>query len=161
MKSLGLVLALSVTACSSRNANLQVRYTGVVFLTAAAVTIIEPRFNGDGFDTKLLVLGSALGTVGAGLLVGSILALPDVRKIEAADAARLHQRQLNLKAVALLHQAEAAAGKEDCATVVQLAPQIDGFDPGVGSVLRANVAAARCLKAEVSPKSPPEPEPTQ
>ena len=157
LPALVLALSLSVTACTSRNANLQVRYTGIVLVVAGAITIIEPRFNGDGFDTKLLTVGSILGGVGAALLIGSLVALPGVRRLEAVDEARAHQREVNLKAVELLHRAEAATAAGDCATVVQLTPQIDALDAGVGGVLRANVAAARCLKP--APESPaPDPQ---
>lgn len=145
LPALVLALSLSVSACTSRNANLQARYTGIVLLAAGATTIIEPRFNGDGFDTKLVAVGSILAGVGAALLIGSLVALPGVRRIEAVEEARAHQREQNLAAVAILHRAEAATAAGDCATVVQLTPQIDALDPGVGAVLRANVAAARCL----------------
>ena len=149
MKLVSLVAlsALSAGACTHRNGNLEVRYSGVVLITGGALMIIEPSFNGDGFDKKLDGAAAAIIAAGAALVIGSILKLPEVRANEAIDDELLRKYNNNLKAVELLHQAEAAAGKGDCDTIVVLAPQIDAFDPGVGDVLRKNVAAARCLKA--------------
>ena len=148
LATLAALAALSLAACTHRNGNLQVRYAGVVLITGGALMIVEPRFNGDGFEPKLVGIGSAVAAIGAALLIGSLIELPTVRANEEREADRVRRYQNNLKAVELLHPAEAAAATGDCATVVRLAPQIDALDPGVGEVLRRNVAAARCLAPE-------------
>ena len=149
MKTIALVTALacSSAACHSRGANSQIRYTGVVLLVGGGLMIAEPSLNGDGFDAKLVGIGSAIAGIGAALLIGSLAALPSVRRDEAIQDERRKKYEANLQAVELLHKAEAAAAHDDCPGVVTLAPQIDVLDAGVGAVLRSNVAANRCLNA--------------
>jgi hypothetical protein len=155
VKSLAVVLALAsgLGGCT-RTTNLYARYGGVVLLVGGAALIVTPTLNGSngtdpndppesaGFNTRPLGIGVA--AVGAGLLIVSLLVHPVSAPVSHEAQ---HQREITLKADALLHDAEAAAGKDDCATVNQLSPQIDQLDPGVGAVLHANVAAARCFAA--------------
>lgn len=147
------VLGLAHAGCAKRSSNLQVRYTGVLFLVGGLCLGVEPSLNGgslihpDSQGKKLDGAGAGILAVGAALLIGSYLVHP---KDEPLDESALRQREITLKADALLHEAETAAGKDDCASVNALAPQIELLDPGVGAVLRANVAAARCLAARAN-----------
>lgn len=157
MKSLAcvLVVVLGSSACTRRTTNLQVRYAGVVGIVAAGLTIVEPSLNGDGFDPKLVGIGAAIGTVGLALLVGSFLALPNVEQHEAQERAHeeaiLKQRADNAAAVGMMNRAKAAARAGDCGSVLALDRQIAQLDPGVGSVLHADAAVARCFVEPTDP----------
>ncbi len=156
MKSLAVVLALGLGlgGCTSRTSNLYLRYSGAVLVVGGAALIVTPTLNGangtdpgappesEGFNTRPVGIGVAV--VGAGLLIASFLGHPVERSV---DAAAQRRRDIALKADALLHQGEAAAGRGDCVTVTLIAPQIETLDPGVGAVLRANVDAAACIDA--------------
>jgi hypothetical protein len=154
VRSVALVLLLA-TGCHSRPANSMVRYGGIVLIVGGAGVLVEPSLNGDSLDKKTGAIGGAILAAGAALLVGSLVALPSVRRDEAVEDERYRKYEANQRAVELLHQAEAAALASDCPSVVKLAPQIDAFDAGVGAVLRGNVSANRCLSAPADPVAPP------
>jgi len=154
MRSAVLLLTFAM-ACHSRPANSMVRYGGIVLMVGGAGVLVEPSLNGDSLDAKTGAIGASILAAGTALLVGSLLALPSVRRDEALEDERYRKYEANQKAVELLHKAEAAALAGDCASVKTLAPQIDTFDSGVGAVLRSNVGANRCLSADpvVPPKA--------